>query len=314
MKYIVVMTHGGFGNKIFDIMIALYVQHVNGGKIYVHNKKTHHDIINDKQIIDIFPNLSSKITIVNDQNEIFNIENKVPEKKRTTINCNNINSVDDFVVDKKYEYIWITKKVVCYKYMYDICHILKQNYDDLFEINTNVISENTLDVVKNDYMIIHIRYGDKLEMASKGQNGWVVYTPGFYKKMIQKYSKKIKIYIITDDIEIVKHFILNDVKHCDVELLDIPWWDAFYCIVKSKYTILNISTFSMLGSLLNDNLKKGFIVTRSTDPKLLRNNKTPEEDIIPNTKWVIINDDKHILNHNRHLMKKMLWFKKNNTS
>jgi hypothetical protein len=309
MRSIVAVTYGGFGNKIFDIITALYVQHVGGGNIYIYTRKTIHDNVDDKTILDIFPNLSSKITILNEKSEIYDIMNKISKKKRTIINCENIKSENDLNISNKYKFIWIKQNFVCYKYMYEIYNKLKDDNNDLFRINTNIISKNTQEISKTNYMIIHIRYGDKLEMASDGDNTWVVYAPIFYKKIIQKYAKKTKIYIITDDVKIVKEFILNDVSLHNVEILDIPYWEALYCLTKSRYTVLNISTFSMLGSLLNEKLKKGFIVTRSTDPKLSNNKKTPEENIIPNTKWMIINNDEYILNHNKHLMKKMLEFK-----
>jgi len=296
---------------MFDIIIGLYVQYINGGQIYIYVHKSHHEIVHDKNILEIFPNLSSKIITINDLSKIYDIKNKTPKNKRTTINCENIDSLDDFIVDDKYKLIWITRKSLCYKHMYHMCEIIKLRHNNIFNINTNIISKKILKITKTDYMIIHIRYGDKLKLAFSGDNSWIIYAPSYYQKIIQEYAKKIKIYIITDDVEIVNHFILNDIVHHNVKLLDVPWWDAFYCLVKSKYTILNISTFSMLGSLLNDKLIKGIIVTRSTNPNLLDNNKIPEEDIIPKTNWITIDNDEHILNFDEKLMKKMLEFKKN---
>lgn len=299
---------GGFGNKIFDLLVLLYLQYINSGKIYIVIKKSNHELIHDKSIFEIFNKLKNEFIIVDNLKEINKMEKKVDIDKRLIFKCLDINSINDFHIDEKYQFIFVSKITRCYKYIYDIYN--KLPYKNLFSINENIISKNILEITKQKYMIIHIRYGDKLLGAFKGDNKWIIYSPQFYKYIINKFlKKKIKIYIITDDINIVQKFILNDKINDNIKILDIPWWEAFYCLTKSRYTVLSISTFSFMGTFLNINLKKAYIVLRPNDPKFI-NDKIPEEDIIQYTNWKKYNDNKYILNYDKKLMKSMLDYKK----
>lgn len=307
MNLFVGIIEGGFGNKIFDLLILLYLQYINSGKIYIIIKKSEHELVHDKYIFDIFNKLKSEFIILDDINQYTKIEDQIDIKNRLIFNCKEIRSINDFNIDKKYKAIFVSKIYNCYKYIYDIYNNLP--YKKIFSINEEIISKNILEITKNKYMVIHIRYGDKLKFAFENDNRWILYSPQFYKYIINKFiKKKINIYIITDDIHIVQKFILDGINYDNIRLLDIPWWDAFYCLTKSRYTILSISTFSFMATLLNTNLKKAYIVLRPNDPKFNKC-KIPEENIIEHTNWKKFNDNKYILNYNKNLMKSMLDYK-----
>jgi hypothetical protein len=308
MNIFVSNLRGGFGNKIFDLLILLYLQYINGGKIYIIINKTHHDLIHDKSIFDIFNKLKSEFIVIK-YKEINNIQEKIDVKEQIILNCcKNINSINDFHIDKKYKYIFLSNIWCCYSFIYE----LYNNYPhkNLFSINEEIISKKILEITKEKYMIIHIRYGDKINLSLDGIKEYIIYSPKFYKYIIKKFiKKKIKIYIITDDINIVKKFILDDIQNDDIKILDIPWWDAFYCLTKSRYTVLSMSTFSFMATMLNKKLKKAYIVVRPDDPKLSNKIKVPEEDIIQYTNWIKFNNKKYILNYNKKLMKTMLEYR-----
>ena len=49
--------------------------------------------------------------------------------------------------------------------MYDIYN--KLPYNNLFKINDEIITDNIKEITNCEYMLIHIRYGDKLHYLSK---------------------------------------------------------------------------------------------------------------------------------------------------
>jgi len=308
MNIFISNIRGGFGNKIFDLLILLYLQYINGGKIYIIINKSHHELIHDKSIFDIFNKLKSEFNIIKIE-EINNIEEKIDVKKRIVLKCKDIKSINDFHIDKKYKFIFLSKIYSCYKFIYE----LYNNYPhkNLFSINKNIISKNILELTKQKYMIIHIRYGDKLKLSLDGITEYILYSPQYYRYIIKKFFKKIKIYIITDDIIIVQKFILDDIKNDNIKILDIPWWDAFYCLTKSRYTVLSMSTFSFMATMLNKKLKKAYIVVRPEDSKILNKFRIPEENIIQYTNWIKINNKKYILNYDKKLIKTMTEYKNN---
>jgi hypothetical protein len=308
MHKIFIQINEGFGNKIFNLLIILYFQYINGGEMNIIINKSKHESVHDKSIFDIFKLLKNKFTILENMSYIDKIEKNIEEKKRFIFDCKNIKSLSDFKINNSYEFIYITKKTICYKFMYDIYN--KLPYNNLFKINEDIITDKVKEITNCEYMLIHIRYGDKLELAFKGDNKWIIYTPQFYKSLIKKYKGKIKIYIITDDIKLVKKYILDNENSEEVKILDLPWWEAFYCLTKSTYTILSISTFSILGTMLNKNIKKAFIITRPNDKNLINNNKLPEEEIIGYTNWKKIDNKKYILNYDKKFMRNMIEYNK----
>jgi hypothetical protein len=304
MRNILIRIKSGFGNKIFNIITGLYIQHVNGGNLYTKKtSKSHHEKDTDPTIYDIFPKIKEHYIILEDWDEF----DKIFGDDKTQMYCNNFKSYEDFKIETDNN-IFVYKHTPCYKYIYEMFTRLPDNIKDIFTINNNLISDSTRSLANQEYVIVHIRFGDKLDFAFKGDIKHLLFTPEFYIKLINKFTKKnYKIYVVTDDIEIVQKFILDKI-HGDIELLKLSWWESFYMITKAKYSILSMSTFSFLGTLLNNNLSKAYIATR---PDNMKHKILPEEKIIKHTNWVKIKNRKYILNRNFELMKELLDYKKN---
>ena len=111
-----------------------------------------------------------------------------------------------------------------------------KKFKNVFDINTKLISKNILKLHKEDYVCVHIRYGDKFKIAINYYNTtsvkdtwFLIFKPEYYIKLIKLFLKQLNlpIYIVSDSNSIVKKFILPYVKNERVKLLDIPYWDAF---------------------------------------------------------------------------------------
>ena len=172
-----------------------------------------------------------------------------------------------------------------------------------------ILDKNIINIQKSKYAIIHIRYGDKLEIAYRDINKmtrdqFLIYTPQFYIDMINNIlmmDKNITIYIITDSTNIINHFIINNNFNTmkNIHLLNINWLNSFYLFYKASYIVLSCSTFSMAGAYFNPNSKCYIVLYRDTDTYKARE----EFSISPN--MIIFKDKKYrkyILNYNKTLL------------
>ena len=133
---------------------------------------------------------------------------------------------------------------------------------------------------------------------------YLLYTPQYYIDMINLYlNTSIKIILLTDSIDLVQDFILNDnlKKHKNYKniiLLDVNLLSSFYILLNAKEIIMSCSTISMSASYFNENAKCNIV--------LYHNNKRPEEyAIAPN--WNINNNKKYILNYNKSVLLSMVY-------
>ena len=296
----------GFGNKIYRIIIGLYLKQINNKIFNAVIKKSKHEDNNIYHILNIFPNLKKEITLF-DNYEI--LDKHFPRDKRININCSfNFN----FYLQKSNKPIFLHKISKCFKYIFEIYPKLDLKYKKIFEINKALITKNIVEISKNDYVLVHIRYGDKLDISHKAyyKNDkssifkFIIYKPEYYIKMIKKFqNNNKKIFIISDDNIIVKKYILSKINYDNVHLLDTSILDSFYLLTKAKYIILSISTFSFLGMLINLNLKKAFYLKR---PKELNKFIIPEEMHFKTNKIKIYENKKYILNYDKKLMSNMI--------
>lgn len=305
MKLIITLN-GGFGNKIFNLLIGLYCKYINKfDTLNILIFESYHDNINDPSIFDIFKNVSELCKII-DLNEFLSMK-----KTAQIIYCQDIKNIDEFkiIVQNNVDTIYIKKLFLCYTFMYEVIKYLQYINNSIFTINTNVISKEIVNISKTKYGIVHIRYGDKLNITlQKRQFSFIVYTPYYYRKIISKLLKKnINIYIISDDVDIVNKFIFRKITNDRLKILNISLIDSFYLLTKSQYTVLSISTFSFLGTLINNNIKKAYVVQRPND---IQKYKIPEENIISKTNWKKIYNKKYILNYDKNYIKKMLKYRK----
>ena len=320
MVNLYIPTEAGFGNKIFNIIICLYILNKIHTKQYiklvvviqegVHNKSS------DPTIDNIFPKLKNYLTFTpeNKLPKDFSVRSWTKNNKKiyySNLNDNNFNGLKK-MINQNVKHILIVSLHRLYPLVYNAFNSFSKQIKNSFEINTKIISNNILNIckTKRNFVTIHIRYGDKLKIASNNEENnhtlFPIYTPLFYIQMIKAFNKtKTPIYIITDTEIIVKNHIINKLTNNEkknITYLDVPYWDAFYLLKNSPYCVLSFSTFSLLSTMLNKRSNANIIVSRWEG-----NNKyLPEESLIdklPN--MFILKNKKYILNYDRKLSKEL---------
>ena len=240
---------GGFGNKIFDIITCLYLIYKYKCKIFVAIRYTHHNKDDDPLIYNLFDNLQKYITFI-PLKILYKIKNTAKE-----INFEKYQTLTDLPERLSGNYI-ISNKCHMYKFTVDMYNIISKTYlNNAFEFDKQFIPRNELIISNKDYIAVHIRYGDKLEIALEKYNNsndvknttFIIYKPIYYIALINLFLKKtdLPIYIFTDSKNIVEKVILPHVKNSRVKFLDVPYWVSFYLIKNSVFSILSFSTFGM---------------------------------------------------------------------
>ena len=197
-KYIYIINQAGFGNKIYDLIFAIYLYNLYNTKNNVNYEniyktpikciinyvliKSNHQKNNDPTINNIFPNSKYKINYISDvtyklltnnQNIKFShIENT--EKYQSTNDTNDTNtkkileSLDTF---PKYEELsQHTIMTNNFKLVYEMYKTFSQKDKDIFlNINKNILTDKTTlnNITSQSYSLVHIRYGDKLYYLSQ---------------------------------------------------------------------------------------------------------------------------------------------------
>lgn len=306
METFIVFLTQGFGNKMFNLIIGMYINQINGGKLLIRIKKSKHENITDPTIDQLFPKLKHYYEIVKSSEEM----RELYELNYDEFDSRTIQNIEGFKLMKK-NLIMRHHFSQCYKYIFKMFTKLK--IKEIFEMEKSFLNKETLTIAKEKYLCVHIRYGDKLFYAlGKLKYKFIVYTPQFYKYIIRKfmdYNKYGKIYIITDDVKIVNEFILDDIKSENIKIIDENWWNSFYILNNATQCILSMSTFSFIACLTNKKDYKAYIVMR---PKEIDKFKIPEEEIINDTHWFKKYDKKYILNFDTKLVKKMLPYSSKN--
>ena len=296
-----ILIRNGFGNKVFETIIGLYIKDKRNVKLNGILKESKHK---SDEIFDIFPKLKEHMKVI-----IYDKE-KESEKDYYLLNCKGdykslyleqINTKQDILINKNYS---------CYAHIFKMYNQFPKNLKDVYQINKNVISNQVINKCKGNYVAIHIRYGDKLISSNdKGrQHKFLLYSPEFYITTIKKFIKqKKKVYVLTDDNVIVNKFIIDKLHNKNVELLDLNWKDSFYVLSNCTELVLSMSTFSFLAALINNKLKKTYYVPR---PYQISRFTYPEERAI-SQKWIKIYNKKYILNFDLKKIRTMLKYKEN---
>ena len=327
IKYVYVKNGDGFGNKVFDLIFAVYLYNL-------YNKRDNNDNDNDnnnnnnKCIIN-YVLLDSKHEKPQDP-KIYNIflESKKKIKFITQEQYNKINKNTNIKINKLYDYIktiddlpkyddlhTYTKFNDCFQLVYKMYSTFTDEDKNIFKnFNEKVITDNRVfDIIKIDYTVLHIRYGDKLNITkdnilkkNKNINEYIMATPEYYYDMMHKYCDWNKfvglLVIITDSPDIVKHYISNKYENNGTFIVfNSEWFNEFYLFYHAKVIVLSTSTFSLSGALFNNKSQNILLLdNQNLDYK----NKLPELQNLPE-KWVINDDKKYILNYDKNLLLEM---------
>jgi hypothetical protein len=185
--------------------------------------------------------------------EFKNIINFIHSKKTIKIGSKTINLIYDKNIKNKYDICYI---VDCYHFS------LIKNYGKhvtkIFKNAIEYIVPYTFDKDIN-YIGIHIRTGDYIEMNIKKQFQFLLLTPEFYgdilKKIIDK-NKTYKILFFTNDInDFINKYILKyiNLPNCTYEISSNTPTIDMLLLSKCKYIICSRSTFSTWAGMLSNN-------------------------------------------------------------
>ena len=315
-KFILIQLYAGFGNKIFDIIIGLYLKINLGYNIYYVDTTSTHIKSTDPKIKDIFKKLSNQFIFISDEEGDY-IQYILNYKLFNPKNINNLQQLNNHFTINKIK----LRTSALYHLVFNMYNTFDSNIKNLFDINQNLILDDILSYTKTNYAIIHIRYGDKLNLAINKNNliknnnninstkdfsfmTFPIYTPEYYYNQILQIKKlKLPIIILTDSRKIVKHFIINKYNlenDPDIFIPDINFINSFYLMMYGNYIIMSHSTFSYSSYLLSTNLnkKEQIYLFCYTDEFLT---KYKVVDLIISNDWKLINNKKFILNFDQKL-------------
>lgn len=299
---IYILNYVGLGNKIYDIIIGLYLKQLYNCNIYFRDNKSWLTKKNDNNIDIIFINLKKYINIIKEKKKF----KRYPDNKYKQINY--LNEFTKYFENNVFDTNLILNTFPFYKIIFNIFDNLLYKYKKIFIINNKLLDNNIIKMAKLNYAVIHIRYGDKLKHALVEKNFMVgLYTPEYYYNQILEIQKqKIPIFILTDSNILVKKFLLdkyllNDNKM--INILEISLIDSFYLMIHSSYLVLSFSTLSYSSILLafDKKYRKNILCIPSSKKQL---NTIMD---IPNTNKIdrIVNS-KYLLNNNNKLHLEML--------
>ena len=376
IKHIYIKNNAGFGNKVFDLIFAIYLYNLYNHqnikcKIHYVLVKSLHDKPKDPTLNTIFPKSNTKINYITER-EYENITYNKDIKINKLYNDNTL--LQDLKTFPKYEDLEHYNKIDNnFRLVYEMYKTFSDSDKNIFKnINNSLITQkdrlklslklskvshaknkkskiskssksskssklsksskssksytpktniNTIlnNITKIDYVAIHIRYGDKFYMLLKDINkpsfdDFLIYTPEYYIDMIKKYlnmNMNMKIIILTDSIQLVKEFIINNnelKKHenyKNIILLDTHWITSFYLLLHAKEIVMSCSTFSMCVSYFNENAKCHIVLYHDDQyDKIKKNHMAEEYAIAPN--WIISHNKEYVLNYNKDVLLSMV--------
>lgn len=266
IKYIYIKNDGGFGNKVFDLIFALYLYNKYNDKhkkckiIYI-IKTSKHEKTTDPKLNEIFSNFNDKIKfIILDKYEDtrYNniLSNVLLDEDKLKIHSNLFDTIYEF---PSYEKLKLHNEFIdTFQLTYKMYSTFIPEQKKLFIINEDILIEKQiLKRIKDEpeYAIVHIRYGDKINLPKE----FITYTPQYYIdkiKILQIKNPNMNIYIISDSNSDVKEFIMkpesNFINFKKVILLEhLNWLDSFYLLYYAKFIIMSLSTFCMAGAYFN---------------------------------------------------------------
>jgi hypothetical protein len=315
-KFILIQSYTGFGNKVFDCIIGMYLKINFGYTIYYVNTTSIHTKLNDPDIQEIFLKLNNQfIFIENNEGDYLKYYLKYRNEFPKIYKLHELNNYFTTKLNKDF----INQIQLLTPGLYNLVYKIYDTFDNktkkIFEINTNLINPNIKSYSGTKYATIHIRYGDKLNLAIKKKEydnefyKFPIYTPEYYYDQIKIIKKLgLPIVILTDSYSVVKHFILekyNLNSDPDIFMPDVPFIDSFYLLEYSSYIVMSHSTFSYAAYLLSKDYwkNKPRVYTFCMIDEFFTIQKP--HDLFIGKEWTIYNDKKYILNFNQELVKNM---------
>lgn len=317
-KYILIQTYTGFGNKIFDCIVGMYLKINFGYHVYYVDTVSHHTKSGDYPMKEIFPKISDNFEIINDnQGDYIKF---ILNYNLIRIETDSIKKLKDYLVEDNV--FLLTTSI--YNLVYEMFDSFDKKTKDIFIVNENLIKTDIVSYSNTNYATIHIRYGDKLFLGLKKKNqnnnkfiNFPIYTPEYYYEQIKIIKKlKLPIIILTDSPKIIKHFLLdkyNISNDPDIFLPELPFLDSFYLMLKSNYLVLSHSTFSYSAYLLGKSnylTNKKPVYTFCTIKEFKK--KYNPYDLFISNDWIIYQNPKFILNFNQKLIYKMFKYGRQN--
>ena len=341
IKHIYIKNDKGLGHKLFDLIFAIYLYNLYQGQCVIHYVlvKTKYETLQDPTLDKLFPKANDKIHFITlREYENININPKIKIYK--------IYDKDDIMQAietlPSYDSLKLHTKIEPnYRLIYKIYETFGLEDKSIFDINSN---ENMLKInyknpnhikfiydikKKNEYAVVHIRYGDKLNYLKKylnhdyGDNSkekeallntdvdkYLLYTPEYYidkiNYLLNTYKKtNYNIYIISDSDDLVKEFIMKPTRKFNnnprvIFLDNLNWVTSFYIMTHASYNIMSCSTFSYAAMYFNKHKHKAIgellLYHHNNTIENTNMNIAPEEYAI-DPRWIINENKEYILNY-----------------
>jgi hypothetical protein len=291
----------GFGNKVFDLISAIYLKKKYNLPVYFAVDKSIHDSPNDPFFGAVF-NKSHQYVKYIFMPKYYHLEKTLPI---TAIWIGQFSDLPDKITGP-------IRPAGMYKYAYKMYSTFNDTEKKIFELNKKFISKSVLN--KIDHACVHIRYGDKLcfsdeDYVSSKYTHYMfpLYSPQFYIEMINKllHTSVNEIIVMTDSVNVVDKYIMKEfIGNPKIKLIESNYLDSFYLLTKAKYIVMSHSTFSFAAAILNNSVTCFMLKKYMEDPI----KDTIAEDGAISPDWIIYDRKDELLNYNQKLLKEMVKF------
>jgi hypothetical protein len=260
--YIVSYLKQGLGNKIYIFANIVYfylelkARHPEFTKLYIAEAVSKHQKdVRGEKFKRLFPNISEYKWIE------FISNQRMDELKKGAMKVSQ-DSLDFSKLNKS----MITKNI----YFEPNYNLSKVPFDKYFNLFSDMLSANGMGAddfinagpeglynFKKD-ILMHMRYGDKLDYVLKGTHDFVVLRPKYYfdaLEILGPLENEIrKVHIMTDSPALIEEVFMPEFKKLkDFEFIisDEPYWNVFHLATKFHNLIISDSTLVNSGINLN---------------------------------------------------------------
>lgn len=250
-----IKLHGGLGNQLFQVATGLsYCKKNNSLPILVYDEKwcSHFNI--NKSLNTLFKNINK---LSYNDFEKLDIDYKLIKPENNLLDAYKYFSLPEIKT--------IKNNVLLDGYFQNIQYF----YDNLEEIKNLILDDDYIDSIKKKYMgieneyFIHIRRGDYV-----GNKLYEIDYDTYFSSAINtliKYNKKIKLNVLSNDIEYCKSYnVLNNFStQIDINFIEgVDEIECFYLMTQCVGGILSNSSYSWWASYINNSDNKKFIIPK----------------------------------------------------